>query len=262
MSDTKTRTYLRLVSLISSSGVVWTQNSEIGSKGRTPSRNICDISRQGFAVGLHPSSRKESFLVILQKLVDNAVLYTNTSLRKCSRSGRWRKTDEDEILAFIGLHLLAGVFKAHHRDIRELWSQRDDHFRFRATMSCERFQQLKKAFRCDDSRRRNRGDKLAPIRHVVEQFNEVLRSIYTPGPYLCVDEMLVEFHDRVQFRQYMPAKPGKFGIKIYWIVDVETGMPLKCVVYIGTGTLAEGEFRSIHVHLAVIKRPRRESFVS
>ena len=57
------------VGLISSSGVVWTQNSEIGPQGRIPSRNICDIFRQGFAVGLHPSSRKESFLVILQKLI-------------------------------------------------------------------------------------------------------------------------------------------------------------------------------------------------
>ena len=53
-------------------------------------------------------------------------------------------------------------------------------------MSCERFQQLKKAFRFNDSRRRNRDDKLAPIRYVVEQFNEVLRSIYTPGPSLPV----------------------------------------------------------------------------
>ena len=64
--------------------------------------------------------------------------------------------------------------------------------------------------------------------------------------------MLVEFLGRVQFRQYMPAKPGKFGIKIYWIVDVETGMPLKCVVYIGTGTMAEGEFRSL-AHAIVIE---------
>ena len=125
-----------------------------------------------------------------------------------------------EILAFIGLHLLAGVFKAHHRDLRELWTHRDGHLCFRATMSCERFLQLKKAFRFDDSRRRDTTDKLSPVHNMVEAFNATLKSVYTPGPFLCVDEMLVEFHGRVQFRQYMymPAKPGKFGIKSFGVL--------------------------------------------
>ena len=241
--------------LVSSSGLEWLQRSPIAPQGRPPNRNQCNISRTGFAAALRPCSRKEAFLVIMQQFVDTAVVNTNTSLRRLSQNGKWRPTDEDEILAFLGLHLLAGVLKAHHRDLRELWSERDGHVLFRATMSCERFLQLKKAFRFDDSRRRDRSDKLAPIRHVVDEFNMALKSLYTPGPYLCVDEMLVEYHGRVQFRQYMPAKPGKFGIKIYWCVDAETTMPLKCLVYIGKGTLSENEARPF-AHAIVIELVR------
>ena len=69
---------------------------------------------------------------------------------------------------------------------------------------------------------------------------------YIPGPSLCVDEQLVEFHGRVSFRQYIPSKPGKFGIKIFWLVDQENSFPLKCLVYIGAETLSDEEKNISH----------------
>ena len=228
--------------LESSSGVQWRLQMQDGVQGRAPAINLFR-GRAGFSAGLHPANRKEAFLVIMQHFVDITVQYTNAAGRRFSQENTWRRTDEEEILAFIGLHLLAGVFKGHHRDTKELWSERDGHLLCIATMSFERFLQLKKAMRFDDSRRRDRNDKLAPIRAIVDGFNAALRTVYNPGPYLCVDEMLIEFHGRVSFRQYIPSKPGKFGIKVFWCVDVDNTVPVKAVVYIGGGTTREDDPR-------------------
>ncbi len=40
-----------------------------------------------------------------------------------------------------------------------------------------------------------------------------LPFLYDPGPHITVGECLVPFRGR--FRQYMPSKPAKYGIKIW-----------------------------------------------
>ena len=107
---------------------------------------------------------------------------------------------------------LLGVYKAYHRRARELWSDRDGQPVFRAVMSYKRFAQLKSALRFDDVARRNRDEVLSPIKDIIDKFNLKLRQFYTPGPHLCIDEMLVEFHGKVRFRQYIPSKPGRYTL--------------------------------------------------
>ncbi|KRZ83815.1 PiggyBac transposable element-derived protein 4 [Trichinella sp. T8] len=48
----------------------------------------------------------------------------------------------------------------------------------------------------------------------------------TPSAFLTVDEQLVSTRARSSLRQYMPCKPGKYGIKILWCCDAETSYPL------------------------------------
>lgn len=108
-------------------------------------------------------------------------------------------------------------------------------------MSQMRFEQLKAALRFDDPARRDRNDKLAAIRFVVEKFNSVMRDIYKPTEMLTIDEMLIEFHGRASFRQYIPTKPGKFGIKLFWVAESPSALPLQVLVYTGQGTLTDAE---------------------
>ena len=216
--------------------------SSRAASGRMPQHNIF-TTRSGFRIGLHPESRKESFLSLCEDIIDITVRFTNLHGRRINRNNilQWRPTDREEMEAFIGLHFLAGSFKAHHRQARELWSERDGHPLFRATMSYERFAQLKGVLRFDDKLRRDTNDKLAPVRQIVEIFNTRLQEVYTPGPFLVIDEMLIEFHGRVAFKQYIPTKPGKFGIKVFWVVDNENTVPLSCLFYIGQSTIPEEE---------------------
>jgi hypothetical protein len=80
----------------------------------------------------------------------------------------------------------------------------------------KRFEQLKACLR-DDPARRDRDNKGAPLGTMISKFNETMLQIYTLSEHLTIDEMLVEFHGRASFRQYLPSKPGKFGLKLYWV---------------------------------------------
>jgi hypothetical protein len=106
-------------------------------------------------------------------------------------------------------------------------------------MSRERFCVIKSALRFDDPRRRDKEDSLAPIRCVFEEFNVKLRQFVVAGPNLTVDEQLVEFHGRVRFKQYIASKPGKFGIKVFWVCDAETSYCLNGLIYIGKNSVDE-----------------------
>ena len=60
-----------------------------------------------------------------------------------------------------------------------------------------------------------------------------MRDAYTPGPHMTVDEQLVCFRGKCPFRQYIPSKPDKYGIKLWAICEVNTSYAWKMQVYTG-----------------------------
>ena len=77
-------------------------------------------------------------------VIEQIVAYTNKYLDKLrphySRARDCRETDTAEILAVIGLLYMAGVKKAQHHNVKELWETDGSAPEcFRAVMSKERF---------------------------------------------------------------------------------------------------------------------------
>jgi hypothetical protein len=64
-------------------------------------------------------------------------------------------------------------------------------------------------------------------------FVNQLPKYYIPGTDVCIDEQLVAYRGRAPFRQYIPSKPAKYGIKIWWCCDADTCYPLSGQVYLG-----------------------------
>jgi len=48
------------------------------------------------------------------------------------------------------------------------------------------------------------------------------QDCYIPNENLTVDEQLVTFRGRCPFRQFIPSKPGKYGMKIWALCDSVT----------------------------------------
>jgi len=52
--------------------------------------------------------------------------------------------------------------------------------------------------------------------------------------YLTVDEQLLAFRGRCSFKQYIPSKPAKYGLKMFALVDAKTAYTFNLEAYVGT----------------------------
>lgn len=148
----------------------------------------------------------------------------------------WKETNVDEMYGYIAILLYGGAEKANTVQAKDLFSPTNMPF-YRAVMSQKRFEQLSRFIRFDDSRTRLtrlQHDKLAPIRHIWNLFQAKLTNSFVPSLELCIDEQLLVTRNRCSFRQYIPSKPGKYGIKIFWLVDAGTNYPIAPEIYVGS----------------------------
>ncbi|KAL3972591.1 conserved oligomeric Golgi complex subunit 5 [Sarotherodon galilaeus] len=118
-------------------------------------------------------------------------------------------------------------------------------------MSQKRFHHITRALRFDDklSRPQCRGDKLAAFRKVWDMWTHRLEMMFCPDRDICVDEQLVPFKGRCGFRQYMPKKPAKYGLKIWAVCDVKTSYAWRLQLYTGK---AAGERAEVNQGMRVI----------
>ncbi len=180
-------------------------------------------------------------LFFTEEMIDLIVSMTNLHGRRTMRN--WTGVDSTDLRAYMGLLILAGVYRSRGESTRCLWDDRSGRAIFRATMSLSRFHEISRALRFDDKLQRparHREDKLAPIRSLWEMWTHRLPLLFNPGKDVTVDEQLVPFKGRCRFRQYMPKKPAKYGLKIWVTADVATSYAWRCDIYLGkTGDTAE-----------------------
>ncbi|KAL6730335.1 hypothetical protein Aduo_001315 [Ancylostoma duodenale] len=63
-------------------------------------------------------------------------------------------------------------------------------------------------------------------------FNKACQGSFRPGRELCIDESLVPFRGRNVFRQYIPSKRYRYGIKLFKMYTKE-GYTYRTIVYAG-----------------------------
>jgi len=84
----------------------------------------------------------------------------------------------------------------------------------------------------DSSQKPDQGEQYDPLwklRTVFDKLNKAYAKFYSPSEHLAVDEVIVKFFI---FRQYIPKKRKRFGIKIYKLCN-ESGYMYDIRVYLG-----------------------------
>ena len=76
-------------------------------------------------------------------------------------------------------------------------------------------------------------DKLAPIRVFFDKFITNCKSNFVPGECVTIDESMFAFRGKCAFRMYMPAKPTRYGLKLYSMVDSQTFYFVNGEMYLG-----------------------------
>ena len=74
---------------------------------------------------------------------------------------------------------------------------------------------------------------MAPFRDFFELFQLQLPKYYKAFDSVTIDEQLVSFRGRCCFRQYMPNKPAKYGLKYFLICCSSTYFVLGIIPYLG-----------------------------
>ncbi|XP_055913322.1 piggyBac transposable element-derived protein 4-like [Eupeodes corollae] len=222
-------------------GFTWNRE-ECPRTSRTANHNIIRLPGR-----LHTPSF-EGYFELWSKLfypsmLENLITFTNQKLNsfrtrfKQTTKVELKDTNVTEMKAFIGLLYYSSIFKCNDADLRLIFAtDGTGHEVFRCVMSKWRFSCLINCLRFDDSTTRMerlKDDRLAPISGMFNRFISNSQSQYTPGAYLCIDEMLLPFTGRCKFIIYMPQKPAKFGIKIMLLVDARTYYVYNAYVYLG-----------------------------
>ncbi|KAL4125871.1 hypothetical protein QTP88_010108 [Uroleucon formosanum] len=153
---------------------------------------------------------------------------------------------EEEFDAFLGILLVSGVHRSNKEHLSEMWKF-DSLPLIRAAMPRDRFKMLLRFIRFDNVNTRNiriTTDKAAPIRDIWTMLNYNLQKNYKPTENITVDEQLFPYRGHTKFTQYIPSKPAKYGIKIFWACDAANAYPLQGKIY--TGKPQDGE-RQVNV---------------
>ena len=74
---------------------------------------------------------------------------------------------------------------------------------------------------------------LYKVRPLIESLNTAFRDIYYPTCELSVDERMVGFKGRLDFKQCLPLKPTKWGIKLWVLCEAKSRYILNFSVYCG-----------------------------
>lgn len=113
--------------------------------------------------------------------------------------------------------------KCGHRSSEDLWKKDGTGAElFSCVMSERRFRFILCCIRFDDVRgrcERQKIDKITHIRTVFEIFVSSCKMAYSISEYTCIDEKLQAFRGKCSFRQYIPSKPAKYGMKIFALCD-------------------------------------------
>lgn len=149
----------------------------------------------------------------------------------------WRDLDQTDLQAYIGLLLLAGVYRSRDESMRSLWDGHSGRAIFRATMSQASFKLISTCLRFDDRLSRpqlGRENRLAAVSELWEMWNARLPLLFNPATDVCVGEMLVPFRGHSSLRQFVSKKPAKYGIKLWVTCDVKTSYAWRMQIYTGT----------------------------
>lgn len=112
---------------------------------------------------------------------------------------------------------------------------------FRKIMPRDRHRAILNFLYFYDSSVANTRDPLYKIRRIIDELQRSFSRCFYPFRNLCIDESLMLFKGRLSFKQFIPTKRNRFGIKSFVLCDCLTGYILNFIVYTGKTTDSNGQ---------------------
>ncbi|XP_029926608.1 piggyBac transposable element-derived protein 4-like isoform X3 [Myripristis murdjan] len=178
--------------------------------------------------------------------------HTNMKAERNLEKGKkfvWTEISPQEMKKYLGMLLYMAVL--HLPKVRDFW-RKDSifHLAFPATvMPRDRFLAIYSNLHMsnpseDAENDRKIGTKDYDPLHRVRPLYDMLRTqcmtVYHPRQHIAVDERMVATKARLSIKQYMKAKPTKWGLKFFVVADVN-GYTIDYRLYTGKSKFASGK---------------------
>lgn len=115
---------------------------------------------------------------------------------------------------------------------------------FGDTMSRDRFFLLMKFLHFTDNDSpddQHPYPKLGKLWPVLTRLVDKFQALYTPERDVSVDESLLRFKGRLSWKQFMPLKRARFGLKFFVLCKASSGYISKIMLYTGKGSVGGNE---------------------
>ncbi|XP_060874821.1 piggyBac transposable element-derived protein 4-like [Metopolophium dirhodum] len=176
---------------------------------------------------------------------------SKSRLTKSSRFSKWSPTNVDEIEKFMGLLLWFGLVQMP--SLESYWSTK---IRYKNNvapkiMSQNRFELLLRFWHFADNEETPDNDRIYKVRDLLERVVKNYQNVMEPDEYLAIDESMVPFRGRLKFKQYIPGKAHKYGVKLFKICE-KNGYTHDLQVYAGKNQV-DGKGLALRVVMELIR---------
>jgi hypothetical protein len=150
-----------------------------------------------------------------------------------SKFRQWKATTDQEMLKFLGIIIQMGLVQmpklSHYWSSSQLYGSEI----IRNSMSRERFELLLKFWHFSNNDNKNSNqDRLFKLKPLLDLLRFRFSSVYIPGSVVTIDETMVPWQGRLSFKQYIPGKAHKYGVKIYKLAATN-GYTWNYIIYTG-----------------------------
>ena len=223
--------------------------------------------------GLVPGANELDFFLLFFPafLFELIASQTNLYVRQRQQTRpdpRWTPVTEEEVKAWLCMRVAMSVL--HLPQTVMYWSTDSlfGNLAIKKVMTRDRFDKISQYFHLNDSTQNlpkdSPGrDKIFHVRPIHDAMLDRCVTTYNAHQNVSTDEAMIKFRGRLAFRQYMPAKPTKYGIKVWMQSDPTNGHTNEFQIY--TGKSREEERLALLNESSVIcSEPvkRNQSFVN
>lgn len=138
---------------------------------------------------------------------------------------KWRPVNAYDMKKLLGILLCMQL--NHKPEIRNYWSRniiyKSALFQDPRCLSRNRFEDILRYLRFSDYENLDCDDNLCKIRPFLTFVQERCKKVYLPCKAICIDESLLLYKGRLQFRRYIPSKRARYGILSYCLCESSTG---------------------------------------
>ncbi|XP_030609340.1 piggyBac transposable element-derived protein 4-like [Archocentrus centrarchus] len=174
----------------------------------------------------------------------------------------WRDTTAEDMKKFIGMLLFMSV--VHLPKLSDYWRKgtafqvpfpatimpRDQ---FMSILSCIHMSDPEEDKIQEEKKGTRDYDRLHRVRPLMDLISMRCKAIYHPRQHLSVDERMVATKARLGIKQYMKAKPTKWGLKFFVLADVN-GYTIDFQLYTGKAEIFSGHGLSFDVVCSLVQK--------